>query len=76
MSKLPAGTGRFRPGGGSGPGGSQNPAFAKYTQCLGKHGVKFGASSSAAAFRKASAACAKLRPAVGGAAPSTTTTSP
>ena len=75
-SKLPAGTGRFGPGGASGAGGTtQNPAFAKYTQCLSKHGVKFGStSSSAAAFQKASAACAKLRPAVGGAPAPTTTT--
>jgi hypothetical protein len=74
-SKLPAGTGRFRPGGtGGGAGGGANPAFAKYTQCLAKHGVKFGtASASGAAFAKASKACAKLRPAVGGAAPTTTT---
>jgi hypothetical protein len=72
-SKLPAGTGGFRPGGGAG-GGAANPAFAKYTQCLAKHGVKFGtASASGAAFAKASKACAKLRPAVGG-APTTTTT--
>jgi hypothetical protein len=72
-SKLPAGTGGFRPGGGAG-GGAANPAFAKYTQCLAKHGVKFGtASASGAAFAKASKACAKLRPAVGG-APATTTT--
>ena len=74
-SKLPAGTGRFRPGGGGGAGGGANPAFAKYTQCLAKHGVKFGtASASGAAFAKASKACAKLRPAVGGATPATTTT--
>lgn len=74
-SKLPAGTGHFRPGGGGAGGGTANPAFAKYTQCLAKHGVKFGtASASGAAFAKASKACAKLRPAVGGAAPTTTTT--
>jgi hypothetical protein len=75
-SKLPAGTGRFRPGGAGGAGGgAANPAFAKYTQCLAKHGVKFGtASASGSAFAKASKACAKLRPAVGGAAPATTTT--
>lgn len=74
-SKLPAGTGRFRPGGGSGGGGGANPAFAKYTQCLAQHGVKFGtASASGAAFAKASKACAKLRPAVGGGTPTTTTT--
>jgi hypothetical protein len=74
-SKLPAGTGGFRTGGGGGAGGAgANPAFAKYTQCLAKHGVKFGtASASGAAFAKASKACAKLRPAVGGAASTTTT---
>jgi hypothetical protein len=70
-SKLPAGTGSFRPGGGSG-GATRNPAFAKYTQCLSAHGVKFGTSSTPAVFKKASTACAKLRPSVGGA--STTTT--
>jgi len=71
-SKLPAGTGRFRPGGGPG-GGTRNPAFAKYTKCLSQHGVKFGStSSSAAAFQKASAACAKFRPTVGGAPTNTT----
>jgi hypothetical protein len=71
-SKLPAGAGagRFGPGG----GGARNPAFAKYTQCLSKHGVKFGSSSSAAVFKKASAACAKLRPAAGGAPTSTNST--
>jgi hypothetical protein len=72
-SKLPAG--RFGPGrGGPGGGGTRNPAFAKYTQCLGKHGVKFGASSSAAVFKRASAACAKLRPVLGGAPTSTNST--
>jgi hypothetical protein len=64
-AKLPAGTGRFGPGGGGGAG--RNPAFAKYTQCLSKHGVKLGSSSAPAVFKKASAACAKLRPVVGGA---------
>jgi hypothetical protein len=77
-SKLPAGTGRFGPGGGGGGAGgggaTRNPAFAKYTQCLSQHGVKFGSSSSAAAFKKASAACAKLRPVVGGAPISTNST--
>ena len=63
-SKLPAGTGRFGPGGGGG-GTGRNPAFAKYTQCLSKHGVKLGSSSAPAVFKKASAACAKLRPVVG-----------
>ena len=65
-SKLPAGTGRFGPGGAGGGGGTgRNPAFAKYTQCLAKHGVKLGSSSAPAVFKKASAACAKLRPVVG-----------
>jgi hypothetical protein len=66
-SKLPSGTGRFGPGGGAGGGTSGNPAFAKYTQCLSKHGVKLGSSSAPAVFKKASAACAKLRPVLGGA---------
>ena len=65
-SKLPAGTGGFGPGGaGGGRGTGGNPAFAKYTQCLAKHGVKLGSSSAPAVFKKASAACAKLRPVVG-----------
>ena len=59
----------------AGGGGGANPAFAKYTQCLAKHGVKFGtASASGAAFAKASKACAKLRPELGGSASTTTTT--
>jgi hypothetical protein len=68
-AKLPAGTGRFGggAGGSGGAGAGGNPAFAKYTQCLTKHGVKLGSSSSPAVFKKASAACAKLRPIVGGA---------
>jgi hypothetical protein len=78
-SKLPAGTGRFGPGGGGAGGGggtgtTRNPAFAKYTQCLAKHGVKLGSSSSPSVFTKASAACAKLRPVVGGAPTSTNST--
>jgi hypothetical protein len=64
-SKLPAGA---RPGGG-GPGGNRanNPAFAKYTACLKQHGVTLGGSNSQKAFATASAACAKYRPAPGGA---------
>jgi hypothetical protein len=62
-SKLPPGQQRFGPGGRRGAGGT---AFAKYTACLRQHGVTFGASSSGAKFRAASAACAKLRPKVGG----------
>lgn len=60
-SKLPAGArGGFGQGG---PGGGQsNPAFAKYTKCLRQHGVTFGATNNQAAFRKASAACAKYQP--------------
>jgi hypothetical protein len=74
-SKLPSGTfagGRRLPGRG-GPNG--NPAFAKYTACLRRHGVTFGSTSSnPAAFRKAQAACAKLLPAAPG-APATTSSS-
>jgi hypothetical protein len=61
-AKLPAG---FTPGGGAGRpnGGAANPALAKYTTCLKQHGVTLGASTKAAAFKKASAACAKYAPA-------------
>ena len=59
-SKLPSG-GRFF---GTGPRpGSNNPAFAKYTQCLAKHGVKFGAGGNRTKFAKAQAACRSLLPA-------------
>ncbi len=67
-SLRPAGAGPGgRPGGGP-AGGSSNPAFAKYTACLKQHGVTFGSSNGQAAFAKASAACAKYRPAPAGAA--------
>jgi hypothetical protein len=74
-SKLPSGTfaggRRFRAQGG--PNG--NPAFARYTACLRRHGVTFGSTASKpAAFRKAQAACAKLLPAAPG-APTTTSSS-
>ena len=58
-SKLPS-------GGRSGPGrraGSRNPAFARYTQCLAKHGVKFGVAGDRTTFAKAQAACRSLLPA-------------
>jgi hypothetical protein len=59
-AKLPAG---FTPGRGGGrPGGTANPALAKYTTCLKQHGVTLGASTKAATFKKASAACAKYAP--------------
>jgi hypothetical protein len=59
-AKLPAG---FTPGRGAGrPGGTANPALAKYTTCLKQHGVTLGASTKAATFKKASAACAKYAP--------------
>jgi hypothetical protein len=62
--KLPNG-GRFGPGTRR-PGGGNNPAFARYTQCLAKHGVKFGAAGqSGSVFRKAQAACRSLLPAPG-----------
>jgi hypothetical protein len=62
-AKLPAGTGGFGPSGQRGPGQNANPAFAKYTKCLGQHGVKFGSTNgNTAAFKKASAACAKYLP--------------
>lgn len=58
-SKLPSG-GRFR----TGPRpGSNNPEFAKYTQCLAKHGVKFGLRGNRTTFAKAQAACRSLLPA-------------
>jgi hypothetical protein len=57
-SKLPAG-GRFGTGARS---GSSNPAFAKYTQCLAKHGVRFGAGGNRTKFAKAQAACRSLLP--------------
>jgi hypothetical protein len=61
-AKLPAG---FTPGRGAGPrnGGTANPALTKYTTCLKQHGVTLGASTKAATFKKASAACAKYAPA-------------
>ncbi|HEY2327403.1 MAG TPA: hypothetical protein VGH52_07965 [Gaiellaceae bacterium] len=53
-------------------GGASNGAFAKYTQCLAKHGVKFGQQSAgSSAFAKAQAACRSLLPTPG---TSTTTT--
>ena len=79
QSKLPGGgrfgpTGRFGPSGGGGPGAG-GAAFAKYTKCLQQHGVKFGSSATGGSvFRKASAACAKLRPSSGGGAPTSTGT--
>jgi hypothetical protein len=57
-SKLPPGQ-RFGAGRNRSAGGA---AFAKYTACLKQHGVTFGVSSSAAKFKAASTACAKLRP--------------
>jgi len=75
-SKLPAngrlgGRGGFRSGGGNGRPSSG--AFAKYTQCLAKHGVKFGsAGQNPTTFAKAQTACRSLlRPA---ARPPTATT--
>lgn len=49
---------------GTNPGSrAANGALATYTQCLARHGVKFGApNQSAAAFRKAQAACKRLLP--------------
>ncbi len=65
-SKLPNGGafGGRGPGNGApgGAGGAQNPAFARYTQCLKAHGVTFGGSSSQSTFQKAQTACAKYRP--------------
>jgi hypothetical protein len=63
-AKLPQGGFGFR--GGRGPNRSgppaNNPAFAKYTQCLAKHGVKFGQTSNRSAFAKAQTACRSLLP--------------
>lgn len=75
-SKLPAGGNGFG-GGQSRAGGTANPALAKYTNCLSQHGVKFGSTNTdAAAFKKASTACARYLPAKPGgnqAVPTTTT---
>lgn len=75
-SKLPAGA-QFGGGGQGGrPGGTTaNPAFARYTKCLSQHGVKLGTTATApGAFQKASAACAKYRPSIGGGGSGPTTT--
>jgi len=56
--KLPAG-GRFAAGRRF---RSSNPAFAKYTQCLAKHGVKFGVTGDRTKFAQAQAACRSLLP--------------
>ena len=62
-SKLPAGGAGLGPGGQRGPGQTANPAFTRYTKCLGQHGVKFGSTNgNTTAFKKASAACAKYLP--------------
>ena len=62
QSLLPQGSFRFGQGGRS--GGAGGTAFAKYTQCLAKHGVKFGQSGqSSTAFKKAQTACKSLLPA-------------
>lgn len=59
-AELPAGAGP-RGAGQTPPGGGTNTAFGKYTQCLRKHGVVFGASnSSSATFRAATTACKSL----------------
>jgi hypothetical protein len=63
QSKLPAGA---RRGGFPGGGRQNNPALAKYTSCLRKHGVILGGSNSQSSFKKASAACAKYAPTPGG----------
>jgi hypothetical protein len=70
-SKLPAGA--FPGRGGGGPrANASNPAFAKYTACLKQHGVTLGATNNQTAFAKASAACAKYRPAAPGGGATTT----
>jgi len=61
-SKLPAGARGGFGQGGRPPTGQSNPAFARYTRCLRQHGVTFGATNNQAAFKKASAACAKYAP--------------
>jgi hypothetical protein len=67
-SKLPAGGGF---GGGRAGGGNRanNPAFAKYNDCLKQHGVTLGKSNDQTTFAKAQAACAKLAPTGGPATP-------
>lgn len=62
QSKLPANLrGRL----GQRPTAASNPALAKYTACLRKHGVSFGSTNNQTAFRKASTACAKYAPKAG-----------
>jgi hypothetical protein len=74
QSLLPQGGFQFGQGGRSG-GGAGGTAFAKYTQCLSKHGVKFGQSGqSSAAFKKAQTACKSLLPAPTTTGTTTTTT--
>ena len=78
QSKLPQGGFGFRQRNGNGPppGGFANGAFTKYTNCLKKHGVTFGKTSSGSAFQKAQAACRSLlpsRPTVPTLKPATTT---
>lgn len=74
QSLLPKGSFRFGQGGRSGAGAG-GAAFAKYTQCLAKHGVKFGQSGqSSSAFTKAQAACKSLLPARTTTGTTTTTT--
>jgi len=59
LPQRPGGGFGFRPRGGGAP---NSGAFAKYTQCLKKHGVVFGKTSSPSAFRKAQVACRSLLP--------------
>jgi len=71
-SQLPAGGFGRRPGG---FGGGGNGAFAKYTACLRKHGVTFGATSSGSStYKLASTACRSLLPTAAPAGTSTTGT--
>ncbi|HEY3962609.1 MAG TPA: hypothetical protein VGL84_08790 [Gaiellaceae bacterium] len=63
QSVLPKGSVGFGQGGRRTGGGASGAAVAKYTQCLAKHGVKFGQSGqSSAAFTKAQTACRSLLP--------------
>jgi hypothetical protein len=78
QSKLPQGGFGFRQRNGNNPppGGFAGGGFTKYTNCLKKHGVTFGKSSSGSAFQKAQAACRSLlptRPATPTLKPATTT---
>jgi hypothetical protein len=70
----PTGAGGFGPGGGLGPGGganSDNPAFAKFQNCLKQHGVDPTSADARGSsdFQEAMTACRNLLPDQGNGAP-------